>query len=41
MKNPIQIQIETQKPKVEIRKTINVIELPVVNNNITRMVRSD
>jgi len=41
MKNPIQIQTQLEKPKVEIRKTINVNELPVVNRNITNMVRSD
>jgi len=41
MKNPIQIQTQLEKPKVEIRKTVNIIELPVVNGNITHVVRSD
>jgi len=40
MKNPIQIQVETQKPKVEVRKTINVNEINVVNRT-TEFVRSD
>jgi len=41
MKTQIQTLNQIQNEKIQVRKTINVNEIPVVNRNITHEVRSD